>query len=56
MVLEKGSFGQMPIVQPQKMGSFGQDTQDLREIYKISLIFYVKNENWEVLGSKKDGF
>lgn len=27
MVLEKGSFGQMPIVQPQKMGSFGQDTQ-----------------------------
>lgn len=26
MVLEKGSFGQMPIVQPPKMGSFGQYT------------------------------
>lgn len=28
MVLEKGSFGQMPIVQPQKMGSLGQDTHN----------------------------
>lgn len=54
--LKKGSFGQLPIKTPPKKGSFGQHTQDLREIYKISLIFYVKNENWEVLGSKKDGF
>lgn len=26
MALGKGSFGQMPIVQPPKMGSFGQYT------------------------------
>lgn len=29
MALGKGSFGQMPIVQPPKMGSFGQYTQNL---------------------------
>lgn len=30
MALGKGSFGQMPIVQPPKMGSFGQYTQVCR--------------------------
>lgn len=37
MALGKGSFGQMPIVQPPKMGSFGQYTH---RSWSISLLTY----------------
>lgn len=52
MVLEKGSFGQMPIVQPQKMGSLGQDTQNLGKncpdfLFLLSFVEKFLVQSWE---------
>lgn len=52
MVLKKGIFVQLTIKIPPKKGSFGQHTQKMRVIHKITLIFYAKNVNWGELGGR----
>lgn len=49
-MFEKGSFGQMPIAQPPKMGSFGQHTHTKMKKLQAELTDLLKQEE----ESKKD--
>ena len=52
MVLGKVSFGQMPIVQPQKRGVSVNTRKKMRANHKFALIFYAKSVNWGYWGEE----